>query len=83
MNGFPTERIPHSTEADVHIKNERTRFIKAILAGEDGYLDHDPDDIESPTTIARRNKKLSVDTGAPKKKEYETSGASLRNLNQA
>jgi hypothetical protein len=23
VNGFPTERIPHSTEADVHLKNEK------------------------------------------------------------
>lgn len=79
VNGFPTERIPHSTKSDVHLKNERTRYIKAILAGEDALLHLDPDDIESPGLVKKTN--LVIDTGAPKKKEYGTSGASLRNLN--
>tara|TARA_B110001450_G_scaffold229759_1_gene230543 strand:+ start:407 stop:604 length:198 start_codon:yes stop_codon:yes gene_type:complete len=35
VNRFPRERIPHSTKADVHLKNERTRYIKAILDGTD------------------------------------------------
>ena len=39
----------------------------------------DPDDIESP--VATKNSGLKVETGAPKKKEYGTSGVSLRNLN--
>ena len=54
VNGFPIERIPHATEADVYFKREKTKFIKAILAGEDAALDRDPDDPTPTNSLKSR-----------------------------